>query len=266
MTIPASALAFTYRMPVGFPGTISRTYATKIEPGVIDTAAPPAFFGQALAFDSGALALRPPVAGDTSVVGFAVRSFPTQGNFPATPLVDPIGTANVPVMGEIDVMVSGYMVVTLSGTAPANRYQPVYVWVGATAGSHVNGGVEAAYAALFATAAKTGGNTGNGTFTVAPTIGATNPAQFYGGVYAVVFTGATTFNVYDPNGVELQPGVTGTPYVDNKIQFTITAGGTAFVAGDGFNITATPQTITLPKSYFMGPADSNGITEISFNV
>jgi hypothetical protein len=80
-------------------------------------------------------------------------------------------------------------------------------------------------------AAKTGGNTGNGTV---GSMSAGLGAQV--GAYTVVFTAATVFSVFDPSGKELKNGATGTAYSD-EINFTITAGGTAFVAGDGFTIT-----------------------------
>ena len=82
------------------------------------------------------------------------------------------------------------------------------------------------------TAAAVSGNTGNGTSSV-PALAS---AQVQTGVYQVKFTAATTFNVFDPKGRELKPGNTGVAYSDD-ISFTITAGGTAFVAGDGFNMT-----------------------------
>jgi hypothetical protein len=61
--------------------------------------------------------------------------------------------------------------------------------------------------------------------------------QELAGSYQIVFTGATTFNVIAPNGDELPPGVTGTAYSNAEIGFTVTAGGTAFQAGDTFTLT-----------------------------
>lgn len=84
-----------------------------------------------------------------------------------------------------------------------------------------------------ATATAKGGNTGNGTISAVTKVGTSSPAQV--GTYVVTFTAATAFNVFDPKGRELGQGVTGTVFSDD-ISFTITAGGTAFVAGDGFNI------------------------------
>lgn len=76
-------------------------------------------------------------------------------------------------------------------------------------------------------------NTGNPTF---GTITVADPAVV--GNYRVVFTAATAFNLYNPNGVLVATGATGTA-VNIKtagLSFTITAGGTAAVAGDSFTI------------------------------
>jgi hypothetical protein len=91
-------------------------------------------------------------------------------------------------------------------------------------------------------AAKAGGNTGTGTATVlsAGTLSQT-------GVYQVRFLTATTFTVTDPNGAALPNGVNGA-YANPKINFTITAGGTAFIAGDGFDITVAAGANTYKKA------------------
>lgn len=80
-------------------------------------------------------------------------------------------------------------------------------------------------------AAKVGGNTGNGTCTVLSAGAKAKP-----GPYTLAFTDATHFTVVDPDGEQLADGVNGA-YSDAEINFTITAGGAAFVAGDGFVIT-----------------------------
>lgn len=80
-------------------------------------------------------------------------------------------------------------------------------------------------------AGKPTGNTGNGTI---GTLSAGIGAQV--GTYRITFNAATTFNVYDPTGAQLGTGSTGTAFLD-EAGFTITAGGTAFAAGDAFYIT-----------------------------
>lgn len=89
--------------------------------------------------------------------------------------------------------------------------------------------------ALTAAALALGTNTGNGTFgTITPQAA---PATMIG-VYQLVMTAATTFNVTAPDGTTA-PGSTGVAFSALGIGFTLTAGGTAFVAGDGFGFTVT---------------------------
>jgi phage protein U len=85
-----------------------------------------------------------------------------------------------------------------------------------------------------ASAAAQVGNTGNAT------VGAITVASAaVVGVYVVEFLTATTFSVALPGGALLANGATGVAYSQGGLSFTITAGGTPMVAGDGFNITVT---------------------------
>lgn len=91
-----------------------------------------------------------------------------------------------------------------------------------------------------AVAAALGTNTGNGTFgTITPV---SQPTMI--GVYNILFTAATTFNVTAPNGA-VAAGTTGVAFSNLGVVFTITAGGTPFVAGDSFTVTAS-QTVGNP--------------------
>lgn len=83
-------------------------------------------------------------------------------------------------------------------------------------------------------AAKAGGNTGNGTLAFDGSTPVLAGAK--AGVYTVRFTAATAFTVEDPDGNVIGTGATGAAFSDD-VKFTITAGGTAFVAGDGFDLT-----------------------------
>lgn len=76
-----------------------------------------------------------------------------------------------------------------------------------------------------------GENTGNGTIG-AVTVGA--DAKL--GNYLLTATAATTFKVVDPEGTTLANATVGTAYTQGGLGFTITAGATAFVAGDEFVI------------------------------
>jgi len=76
-----------------------------------------------------------------------------------------------------------------------------------------------------------GGNTGN--FTCGTVTVGAGTAE---GVYTIEFIAATVFNVQAPSGVEYE-GHTGVAFAQGGPGFTITAGGTAAVAGDGATIT-----------------------------
>lgn len=102
------------------------------------------------------------------------------------------------------------------------------------------------------TAAKSGGNTGNGTISAVTVIGGSGAKT---GVYRLRFTSATAWNLVDPDGFEVGSGANGVANA-NDLAFTTTAGGTAFVAGDGFDITvaagsgkyvASPHALTAGK-------------------
>ena len=86
------------------------------------------------------------------------------------------------------------------------------------------------------------GNTGNftcGTVTVGPGIEL--------GVYTIEFTAATAFDVFQPNGQLLGTGATGSAFSAGGLGFTLTAGGTAAVAGDHAQIaTAGPSGLWAP--------------------
>lgn len=88
--------------------------------------------------------------------------------------------------------------------------------------------------ANFSVASTHPAGTGNGT------IGSITPGANVqtGGPYLLVATGATTFTVTDPEGVALPNATVGSAYTNAEINFTITAGGAAFVAGDNFTLTA----------------------------
>lgn len=86
-------------------------------------------------------------------------------------------------------------------------------------------------------ATATTGNTGNATF------GAITAASYaVVGTYKVVHTTATAFNIYNPSGALVGVGATGTatnPLNAGGLTFTLTAGGTAAVAGDSYTIAVT---------------------------
>lgn len=78
-------------------------------------------------------------------------------------------------------------------------------------------------------------NTGNGTI-AAGAVGA--GAQL--GTYRILFTSNTAFDVADPSGDAVGSGTVGTAFNTGGVAFTITAGATAFAAGDEGAITIDP--------------------------
>lgn len=99
-------------------------------------------------------------------------------------------------------------------------------------------------------------NTGNFT---AGAVTITDPAEV--GNYRIVFTAATTFNLYNPQGVMLTAGVLGTAVngeAGQGLSFTLTAGGTPAIAGDSATIAvagtykykwiAAADVVTLPSN------------------
>ncbi len=71
-------------------------------------------------------------------------------------------------------------------------------------------------------------NTGNGTIG-----GVTAGTTAQVGLYNLVATSPTAFSVTSPEGVTEAPATVGTAYA-GQVNFTITAGSTAFVVGDSF--------------------------------
>lgn len=104
------------------------------------------------------------------------------------------------------------------------------------------------------------GNAGNGTIDTVAVNGAIS------GIYTVEFTGATAFTVTGPGNVLIGTGTVGSQFTGGGLTFTITAGSSAFVADDAFEITVsegaeaeagvdfivTPYGIQLPKGSAIG--------------
>jgi hypothetical protein len=84
------------------------------------------------------------------------------------------------------------------------------------------------------------GNTGNGTVTSLRT-----DAYLTNSVWTITFSSPTAYSVSD--GINTpDSGVVGSPFDNNKLNFTILAGTLPFVAGDEFDITAAQVQIVSP--------------------
>lgn len=77
------------------------------------------------------------------------------------------------------------------------------------------------------------GNTGNGTVVVS--LGSAAEV----GAYTLTATSATEFTLKDPTGDAVGTVTAGTAFTSNQLVLTVTAGATAFVAGDVFTLTVT---------------------------
>lgn len=139
-------VAFAYRMPVAVaPGEVNRAHPFTIEPTAVMPTNPPLYFGQAVVVDRASQGVRPVAVADAAlddVYGFTCRPFPYQAGSAGPYGADPLGGGTPAAAQPMDVLRSGYMVVACNGNP--RKGDPVYVWVGATGGGHVNGGVEAA--------------------------------------------------------------------------------------------------------------------------
>lgn len=129
--------AFTYRMPAGIPGAISRESQATIEPNMLDTTGAPTAYGTVVKLVSGLI--KAIASGDAAsvVYGFLVRPFPFNDS------TDGLGTGTVPTARRLcDVMRRGYMMVALAAGTAAKGGQ-VYVRVTAGSGRAV-GAIETA--------------------------------------------------------------------------------------------------------------------------
>lgn len=253
-----SGRVFTYNMPSGIPGNISRAAGqASIEAQVIDTTDYPTEYGVAVTIDATTHALRKIKAGDTiaSVAGIYVRPYPIQ-----TSVNDAMGTSTPATSGIGNLLKRGYISAKLRGATAAAKQGTVYVRLAGADADHPLGGFEAA-SDVGAVGAAAGGNTGNGTI---GTVSATSSAK--SGVYNITMTGATTFNMTDPDGIDFIDGATGAQYTKDGVSFKITVGATPMVAGDAFTVTVSVNTAPLPNAYFTGPADADGVTEIAYKI
>lgn len=137
-------VAYAFQMPLGVAGSIARAHPSPtIEPALVDAAAVPPQFGLAVILDPATRTARVPVAADavTQIYGVVYRPFPFQADSAANYGASPFGAAPVPSNGAIDVMRAGYILVPIVGSP--KKGDPLYVWVAASGGGHLQGGFEA---------------------------------------------------------------------------------------------------------------------------
>jgi hypothetical protein len=129
---------FTFRMPVGVPGTINRAQTATVEAAILDTTNYPTAYGVPVAIDATSKNARKIIGGDAAaaIFGMYVRPYPTNNS------TDGLGTSTPPVSGIASILKRGYMIAKLNvGTAAKNG--TVYVRVTANGGNTIIGGIEA---------------------------------------------------------------------------------------------------------------------------
>ena len=120
-------VSYTTRMPIGFPGRISRSDSLTVEAVPVSQATPPTAYGQFVKLVAGVL--QPLASADTAAViyGLLVNPYPAQSSS------NGFGAAVPPAGGIADVLRRGYIVVPLAG-GTAVHGEPVYVVTTAAAG------------------------------------------------------------------------------------------------------------------------------------
>jgi uncharacterized Zn-binding protein involved in type VI secretion len=144
-------VAYLQRMPAGIPGDINRAWATlAVFPEIPSEANPIPQYGVAVQVDADGK-MEPIGAGSVAadIYGVIARPYPLQQvettGYSGAVNLGP-ASAVPPTKGTIDVMKQGCMTVKLNGDAAATKGGTAYIWIAASAGTHVQGGWEAAAA------------------------------------------------------------------------------------------------------------------------
>ena len=139
---------FMYRMPAGIPGEVTRFQngGTTITAQVQNVTTPFTGYGLVGTVDTnGARPILPAdTAAPTTPIGISVRPFVTTDNTVANPGIVPFASGTPMARGIIDLLFRGFINVKLNGAAAATKGAPVYVYYLASAGNHVQSGIEAA--------------------------------------------------------------------------------------------------------------------------
>lgn len=136
-------VAFGFRMGAGFAGDVNRTHPATIEPVMSSVVSPLTAYGQPVLIASDGVSVRPYTVGDTAVAayGILIRPFPVQQSSASNFGQADFGNG-VPAPGINDVLRSGYIMVKLPAGQAVVKNGPAFVWVAASSGIHVQGGLE----------------------------------------------------------------------------------------------------------------------------
>jgi hypothetical protein len=137
--------AFTFRMNAGFAGEVNRGHPASIQPCLVDPTNPPTAYGQPVLVAPASQGVRVLAAGDqalTDIWGVTARPYPIQQATTSQQYgAVPYGSVAPPLAQPIDVVRSGYVMVSVVGSPVKGG--AVYIWTAAPAGAHVTGGFEA---------------------------------------------------------------------------------------------------------------------------
>ena len=139
--------AFSFRMGAGFPGDVNRTHPASIEPAIMSNTVVPFYGFPVVIAADGTNGVRPFGVGDgalTTIYGVAVRPFPQQQATGSSAFgAQAFGVGVPPASVPVDVIRQGYVTVQLPTDAPnAAKGGAVFIWIAASAGTHVLGGFE----------------------------------------------------------------------------------------------------------------------------
>jgi hypothetical protein len=131
-------VAFTFAMPSGIPGDVSRAEHATIEAQLLDTVNFPLSYGVPVKIVSGKVAGI--TTGDTTsthIHGWYVRPFPTNSG------QDALNVQTIPTSGIVNILVRGYIMVFVQfNAASAAKDSPVYVRTATAFHTKPLGGVE----------------------------------------------------------------------------------------------------------------------------
>lgn len=234
-----SNMAYKFNTPAAVPGDLTRPQTAKVDAAQLSASTPPTKFGVPLKFvvEDGVTVISRFTGDETAAdfVGVLSRQAPSIGGTTANEAFG-AGTPNPAQFNGR--LFQGYIGVVCTQGTPV-RGEPARIRVVADTGKLVG---DWEYTPdVTAIGAATGGNTGNGTITLV-----TAGPDAKDGVYTIRMTAATTFTVSDPDGLALKPGTALGAYTSDAINFTLTAGGTPWAAGDTLTVTVDQKNIAIP--------------------
>ena len=250
MSAPSST-SILYNAPAGYAGSVTRPDVTWVETLQFAAANYPLAFGAPYKLVSGEATKIASNDAATVFAGIISRTAPSESGSLTESLNSGVPNPDAPQGG----LVRGYGNVVCAVGTPVRGGQ-VFMRVVADTGKAV-GDFEATFDGGTPTVSTMTG-TGNatcGTVTLSSTCET--------GVYKILMTAATKFNLQTPSGVVLMQGTLGTAYSAGGLAFTVTAGGTAAVAGDYITITVARANVTLSGvTWAVDGKDSSNVSEI----